>query len=147
MRCGHTRRQFSRYLDGGLDGAAAAALEAHVERCAACREELARWRLLSGALRGSVTEVPVGLAERSWRAAMAAEVAAAPAPAPWGLSMAFLDRFLPVAARTAMVGAAATALIWAGLLIGGAPGGDAGVASADPMEMAMAVWAEAPYGD
>jgi anti-sigma factor RsiW len=139
MTCKANRRLFSRYLDGGLEAADVAALEAHVAGCAACREELARWRLLSGALRsGAPAAVPEGLAERAFRAAMAGS----PGPA---RPVSFLDRFLPVASRTALVGAAATAAIWAGLLIGGGGGGSSPAASAtDPMEMAIAVWTEGP---
>jgi anti-sigma factor RsiW len=141
MTCKANRQQFSRYLDGGLDAAARAAVEAHVAGCTGCREELARWQILSGALRGAApAAVPEGLAERAFRAAMAGSVGPAARP------VSFLDRFLPVASRTAMVGAAATALIWAGLLIGGGGGsGDSStVAATDPMEMALAVWTEAP---
>jgi len=86
----------------------------------------------------SPAEMPPGLAERAFRAAMAA--ASAP----------FADRFVVTARRAALVGAIATALVWGGLFLRGAPT-ESGSASAqlDPAEEALAVWAgeEAPGGD
>ena len=84
----------------------------------------------------SPAEMPPGLAERAFRAAMAA--ASAP----------FADRFVVTARRAALVGAIATALVWGGLLLRGAPEPTAS-AQLDPAEAALAVWAgeEVPGGD
>ena len=88
------------------------------------------------ALREAVppAEVPDGLAERAFRAAMAA------APAP------FADRFVVSARRAALVGAIASALVWGGLLLRGpaAPEPTATAAASaqlDPAEEALSLWA------
>lgn len=93
------------------------------------------------ALREAVprAQVPAGLAEGAFRAAMAA------APDP------FADRFVVSARRLALVGAIASALVWGGLLLRGP---DANVATAstqlvDPAEAALSLWAgeEAALGE
>lgn len=85
----------------------------------------------AGALRRAVAPaaVPPGLAERAFRAAMAA------APRP------FADRFVVSARRTALVGAVATLLVWGGLLLrGGAPEPAAASAALDPAEAVLSLW-------
>ena len=78
----------------------------------------------------SPAAVPPGLAERAFRAAMAA--ASAP----------FADRFVVTARRAALVGAIATALVWGGLFLRGPSDGRASAsAQLDPAEAALAVWA------
>ena len=47
----HLGEQLSDYLDGALDGAALAAAEAHLAACAACRDELAGLRRVTGLAR------------------------------------------------------------------------------------------------
>lgn len=82
---------------------------------------------------------PPGLAERAFRAAMSA------APP------AFAERFIVTGWRAALVGAVATALVWGGLFLRGAPAEPTRAASAqlDPAEAALALWAgeEAPGGE
>jgi anti-sigma factor RsiW len=49
--CAHVSADLSAYLEGDLDAAAAAAVRAHLDGCAACRSELELTRLSVGALR------------------------------------------------------------------------------------------------
>lgn len=42
MRCSQTRRQFSSYLDGAVNGVEMGKISAHLEQCADCRQEYAR---------------------------------------------------------------------------------------------------------
>jgi len=51
MNLEHVQEQLSAYLDGELEGAARARVEAHVSACAACREELEELRALDVDLR------------------------------------------------------------------------------------------------
>lgn len=85
--------------------------------------------------------VPPGLADRAYRAALAA--AAVPEP--------FARRFLAIGRRVALVGAVASALIWGGLLLRGPAAADGAGATAqlDPAEAALSLWtgAEVPGGD
>jgi hypothetical protein len=74
--------------------------------------------------------VPPGLADRSFRAAMAA------APDP------FAERFVQTGWRAALVGAVATALVWGGLLLRD-PAPDASTtasAQLDVAEAALSLW-------
>ena len=82
------------------------------------------------ALREAVppAQVPAGLADRAFRAAMAT------APAP------FTDRFVLTARRTALVGAIATALVWGGLLLRGPAPDATASAQLDPAEAALSLW-------
>lgn len=74
--------------------------------------------------------VPPGLADRSYRAAMAA------APDP------FAERFVQTGWRAALVGAVATALVWGGLLLRGPSPEASTTASAqlDVAEAALSLW-------
>lgn len=51
MSCPERSSQISAYLDGELDAAARAELEAHLATCAACAADLRAWRELSGTIR------------------------------------------------------------------------------------------------
>ena len=66
MRCVEARQLFSPRLDGELAPHEAAALEAHLAACAACRAELAAWEELSAQVRGLAAEVqaPAGFVGR-----------------------------------------------------------------------------------
>ena len=68
----------SAYADGELSAHEAAAVEAHIETCAACRARLADIRALSAALRGGALDValPPGLDLKIKRAVAVAEVPA-----------------------------------------------------------------------
>jgi anti-sigma factor RsiW len=111
MRCRHSRRLFSRHLDGRLGDSERHALDGHLSGCARCRAELVRWEVPSRALRAmGPALLPDGLAERGWRAALAG---AGPGAAP-----SFEERFVWAARRAAAVGAVAAALVWGGLLWG-----------------------------
>lgn len=94
---------------------------------------------LGDQLRAAVppASVPAGLADRVFRAAMAA------APGP------FADRFVVTARRAALVGAIATALVWGGLLLREPPATETAAAQLDPAEAALSLWAgeEMPGGD
>jgi len=46
MTCDHMESRLHDYLDGLLSGNGRAAVEAHLERCPACRDALARWQEL-----------------------------------------------------------------------------------------------------
>ena len=73
--------------------------------------------------------VPPGLADRSFRAAMAA------APNP------FAERFVQTGWRAALVGAVATALVWGGLLLRGPAAPDTTAsAQLDVAESALSLW-------
>jgi hypothetical protein len=80
-------------------------------------------------------EVPAGLADRAFRAAMAA------APDP------FAERFVVSARRFALAGAIASALVWGGLLLRGPAAAEpttttaAAAAQLDPAEAALSMWA------
>lgn len=134
MRCAGARRLFTRSIDQRLAAGERAALEAHLSRCAACGEELARWRAAVSVLHArGPTPVPDGLAERAWRAAGVA--APAPPLAAW---------FVGAARRAALAGAIASAVVWLAVLATGDAGGRAPAeASAyDPVEVALALWME-----
>ncbi|KUK41674.1 MAG: Putative transmembrane anti-sigma factor [Clostridia bacterium 62_21] len=66
MRCVEARELFSARLDGELAPHEAAALEAHLAACAACRAELAAWEELSGQVRALAADMraPEGFARR-----------------------------------------------------------------------------------
>jgi anti-sigma factor RsiW len=135
MSCRETSRLFGARLDGRLDPAGRARLEAHLAGCAACRGELDRWEDAARALRAvGPTRVPPGLAERAFRAA----VAPRRAPAGW---------FVPAALRAALAGALAAAAVWAGVLAERA--GTRPETPQDPIEVAVQLWtAEVPaHGD
>ncbi|HTE53050.1 MAG TPA: zf-HC2 domain-containing protein [Kofleriaceae bacterium] len=142
MSCRNTQRLFSRHLDGRISDAERTALDAHLAGCAACRAELVRWELPSRALRAmGAAPVPEGLAERGWRAAIAA---ANRSPG------SFEERFVWAARRAAAAGALAAALVWGGLLLDepGSAGGSAELVSApDAAEMAVSLWSADPGGD
>jgi anti-sigma factor RsiW len=131
MRCADARRRLGARLDRRLGPADLAALDAHLAACAACRGELARWDAAAATLRAAgPTPIPVGLAERACRAALAAGRAPS-------LSASFVR-----AARPALVaGVAAAAALWLGFLAAGAPAPPrAPDLAADPMELAMQLW-------
>jgi anti-sigma factor RsiW len=139
MTCKKTRRLFSRHLDGRTSDAERAEIEAHLPGCAGCRAELARFDVPARALRAiGPAPVPEGLAERSWRAAIAAR----------HRSSSFADGFVWAAQRAAAAGAVAAALVWGGLLLGGS--GTAGsaelVAAPDAAEMAVSLWSAVEPG-
>jgi len=50
MTCAHVRRRLSDWLDGGLDPAAARALQAHLAKCSACSRQADELRAMSGLL-------------------------------------------------------------------------------------------------
>jgi anti-sigma factor RsiW len=64
MECQEVREQLSAWLDAELDEAAAAALSAHVDQCAACQREWRQLTALETALGQLSAPVPVGLAEK-----------------------------------------------------------------------------------
>jgi anti-sigma factor RsiW len=132
MRCREARRSFGARLDRRLALAGRDALEAHLAGCAGCRAELARWEAAAGALRAlGPAAVPAGLAERAFRAAVGA---ARPAEAPFAW-------FVPIAERTAVVGALAAAAVWIAVLATGPTPRPAGRAAApDPFEVAVLLW-------
>jgi len=72
MECKDVKEKLPAWLDGELDGPAAAAVAGHVEACPSCREEARRleaaWALLD---RVTVPEMPKGLEERIVGAAAA----------------------------------------------------------------------------
>ena len=136
MTCKHTRRLLSRHLDGRTGDAERAAIEAHLPGCAGCRAELARLEVPARALRAiGPAPVPEGLAERSWRAAIAAR----------HRSSSFADGFVWAAQRAAAVGAVAAALVSGGLLLGeSGPASAELVAAPDAAEMAVSLWSAEP---
>ncbi len=131
MSCGEIRKLFSRRLDGRLGAAEQEALEGHLSRCAACREDLARWTAAARLLRaGGPTPVPGGLAERAFRAALAAE--RGPSLASW---------FVAAGRRAAVAGAIAALAIWVGVLAARrSPRAEA--TAQDPIEVAVQLWGE-----
>jgi anti-sigma factor RsiW len=149
MTCRQSRRLFGRRLDDRLGERERHALDEHLAGCAACRSELARWEVPSRALRAlGPAGAPAGLAQRSWRAALAARPAGS-----------FEDRFVWAARRLAAAGAAAAALVWGGVLWSGeeappsSPRSWAGASPSaatsaelalapEPAEMALALWAD-----
>lgn len=135
MTCKHTRRLLSRHLDGRTSDAERAAIDAHLPGCDGCRAELARLEVPARALRAiGPAPVPEGLAERSWRAAIAARH-----------RPSFADGFVWAAQRAAAAGAVAAALVWGGLLLGGSGTGSAElVAAPDAAEMAVSLWSAEP---
>jgi anti-sigma factor RsiW len=137
MTCSDARRLFTRRLDDRLHGGERSALDEHLAGCAACRTELARWEGAAAALRAhGPTPVPVGLAERAFRAAM--DAAPAPTLAAW---------FVGAAPRAALAAAAAAAVVWLGAIAtGAAPGGAPAVAAEDPMELAFQLQLWTPEG-
>ena len=62
MECQGVQAQLSAWLDGELSEAAGAMLTAHLERCAACREEWRQLKALDAALGNLAAPVPMGLA-------------------------------------------------------------------------------------
>jgi anti-sigma factor RsiW len=64
MECQAVQEQLSAWLDGELSEAAAAMLSAHLEGCAACREEWRQVKALDDALGNLAAPVPLGLAEK-----------------------------------------------------------------------------------
>ena len=145
MTCRHGRKLFSRHLDDRLSADERQALDAHLSECAACRAELARWEVPSRALRamGAAQEmVPVGAADRMWRAVLA-DMTTSRAPA------SFEERFVWAARRAVAMGALAAALIWGGLLLG-EPGPSAATAELthpDATEWAMTLWSAEPAAE
>jgi anti-sigma factor RsiW len=77
MRCESTLRLLDAYVDAELDRTEAAALEAHLAGCAACREDELRLRALRDAVRSKVEyhRAPAGLRE-----AIAAQIGHRAAP-------------------------------------------------------------------
>jgi anti-sigma factor RsiW len=130
MGCRDARTLFSGRLDGRLGPEGAAALDAHLAGCAACRRELARWEGAARALRASgPTAVPPLLAGRAF---LAATRAARPAPGVW---------FLPAARTVALAGALAAAGVWlAALATGTAARGPSRDPAQDPVEVAELLW-------
>ncbi|MBV8879677.1 MAG: zf-HC2 domain-containing protein [Planctomycetaceae bacterium] len=85
MTCADLR--LDEYLDGELDGAARAAVEAHLSSCAACAGELQRSRKLEAVLRS----VPSGAAPDADRFMQSVRLRARrPLPPPWMLAAAAL---------------------------------------------------------
>jgi anti-sigma factor RsiW len=143
MTCKHTRRLLGRHLDDRLGDAERRELDEHLAGCADCRAERARYEVPSLALRAAgPAPVPEDLAERSWRAAIAARHRTGARGA------SFEERFVWAAQRAAAAGALAAALVWGGLLLGDSDAGGSidVVAAPDATEMAMTVWAADPVG-
>lgn len=136
MTCKHTRQLFSRHVDGRTSDGERAEIEAHLPGCAGCRAELARLEVPARALRAiGPAPVPEGLAERSWRAAIAAR----------HRPSSFADGFVWAAQRAAAAGAVAAALVWGGFLLeGSGPGPAELVAAPDAAEMAVSLWSAEP---
>jgi anti-sigma factor RsiW len=132
MTCGAARRLFDRDLDGRLSPPERSGLLSHLAGCPGCRAERERWEALATALRASgPTQVPAGLAQRSWNAAIrGAEAAPAPSLAAW---------FVAAARPAAAAGAAAALLAWL-LAAGVAQPGRAELTAPDPLEVAMQLW-------
>jgi anti-sigma factor RsiW len=66
MTHAYARSQFGAWLDGELDAATRAELEAHVEGCAACGQALDRQRTLSELLRAKTERLAAPGALRDW---------------------------------------------------------------------------------
>jgi predicted anti-sigma-YlaC factor YlaD len=64
MNCQEVREHLSAWLDAELDEATAAALEAHVGECEACRQEWRQLTALESALGDLAAPPPAGLAEK-----------------------------------------------------------------------------------
>jgi anti-sigma factor RsiW len=64
MECHEVRQQLSAWLDHELAATTEAALAAHVEKCAACRQEWLHLQALDAALDNLAAPVPAGLAEK-----------------------------------------------------------------------------------
>ncbi len=112
-----TEEELSAYLDGELDDAARAGLEAHVEDCAACREVLEELRAVRQALR----DLPREPAPRSFALG---EADLRTAPAPW--AMGAFARAAPL-----LSGVATAAVVVFGVLVGIDLAGPASQGAAD----------------
>lgn len=136
MTCKHIRELLSRHLDGRTSDGERAEIEAHLAGCADCQRYRAALAVPAGALRAiGPAPVPDGLAERSWRAAIAAR----------HRPPSFADGFVWAAQRAAAAGAVAAALVWGGFLLGGSGTGSAElVAAPDAAEMAVSLWSPEP---
>jgi len=91
MRCSWCEVRLDEYLEGGLAPRARAALRAHLEACAQCRQLLERARIVDGLLH---TNRPAPI-PADFTAAVMVRVRAMPAPAPmhrtlWHLAAAYL---------------------------------------------------------
>ena len=64
MECQAVQERLSAWLDGELAEAVGAAVEAHLERCEACRREWLKLAALDAALSNLTAPVPTGLAEK-----------------------------------------------------------------------------------
>jgi anti-sigma factor RsiW len=137
MRCGEIHGLFTRRLDGRLDAAGLDALEAHLRACPACRAELAGWEASSRLLRAAgPTLVPAGLAERAFRAAIAAQPT--PPLSSW---------FVAAGRRAAVAGAIAAVVIWVGVLFERTSRPRPEASAQDPIEVAVLLWAGEVGGD
>jgi anti-sigma factor RsiW len=109
------------YVNGTLDDADRAQVEAHLADCAECRAELAHERPLAR----EVAAMPVGVAH-DW-AAMRARIDAAPAPTRLAPPVPFVRRKVPVSWMLATPLAAAAAFAFAVMLVPGQQPGAPGV--------------------
>ncbi len=64
MECHEVQEQLSAWLDGELAEATGALLQAHLEQCAACRQEWRELTALDAALGSLTAPAPAGLAEK-----------------------------------------------------------------------------------
>ena len=98
QECHRMRKLFSEYLDGELDDAQRAALEAHLRSCGPCREDLALWRrTVAGVADLPAWKAPEGFAEN-----VMARVRRRPASG-GGKIIRLWSKVLPVAAMFVLV--------------------------------------------
>ena len=102
MTCDETRKILHEYVDGELDGAAAAAVKGHIAGCAACRKEAAELEALGRALAAVKPLRAPALAVERTKGLVRAEAARAQRRQVW--------------ARGALVAAAALVLITVSVL-------------------------------
>jgi anti-sigma factor RsiW len=107
MNCRKCKQQLSAYVDDRLDGDTRAAIEAHVDGCDECARQLRLTRASSLALRAEpVAQPPSDLAARAARAALTAGDEARD-------KRSFIERWIPIAAPTAVLAAVAAAVLFA----------------------------------
>lgn len=58
MRCGEVKNRLNAYLDGELDERSRRAVEAHISKCAACRETLTELRTIAAGIKVSMPDKP-----------------------------------------------------------------------------------------
>jgi hypothetical protein len=117
MRCRNAQRNISEYVDGTLDARRAAALERHLETCAACREVLEDFRAVSEAASRLDAPEPGDDVWRTIKRRLEAEVAG-PAGVPAGMPRRRAFIWGLPAAKFAGAAALVLVLMGAGVVIG-----------------------------